>query len=610
MRQAALRALPLCAGLLCVFLLWRELSAVTWADVVQALQTIPAWRWAAAFGAAGISYWAMARYDVIAHRHLDTGVDPGTAMRTGAAALALGQAIGFGPVVGAAVRFRMLGALPKPVVLRLTVFVTTCFAVLGLAITGSLAVPLLLGKAWISALVVPVLCLAGAILVICYPRLRILGWRLDLPSLPATGRLGALCLTDLIAMSAALWLLIPPETAPAFGPLFGAFCLALWAGYLGGTPGGIGPFEMTLLALLPAIGAEPMAAGCLAFRLVYHLGPGLIAASVVLLARQQDIAATVRPPAPLQGARAEQPIAAQSPHAGIAAAGSEAAVLLRPQTAMLFLGASRGALLPLLPALQRLARTGNRIPCLYKITNRDAVRLRRAGWKVVVFARDAVVPPGRFSLSGADKRQLRRMLRRAEDAGVAIRRLSDADLPAMDRVHESWLARHGTERGLTMGRYCPAYLADKVSLGAFVDGRLVAFVSLVAGQKGMAVDLMRSGTEAPAGSMHALVLAALDVALQAKAPELSLAALPHGPLARLSPDGGGLIRFKTAFAPRWRPLYVAAPGWVALVIALADIALGIRKPAPLPQQDLSHWLRATGAAAAPVRDSEPLQRAG
>ena len=50
----------------------------------------------------------------------------------------------------------------------------------------------------------------------------------------------------------------------------------------------------------------------------------------------------------------------------------------------------------------------------------------------------------------------------------------------------------------------------------------------------------------------------------------------------------GLRRFKSGFAPRWQPLYAAAPGPVRLMLALMDITQCIHHPPPIPNTSVAH----------------------
>ena len=106
---------------------------------------------------------------------------------------------------------------------------------------------------------------------------------------------------------------------------------------------------------------------------------------------------------------------------------------------------------------------------------------------------------------------------------------------------------------------------------------------------------MRHGPEAPDGTMHALVTAAIAAAGRRGVSRLSLAAVPEAAfgrnltmdraLARHGCDGAGLLQFKAAFAPRWQPLYLAAPHRAALALAACEVARAIAHPPPLRQGD-------------------------
>ena len=85
--------------------------------------------------------------------------------------------------------------------------------------------------------------------------------------------------------------------------------------------------------------------------------------------------------------------------------------------------------------------------------------------------------------------------------------------------------------------------------------------------------------------MHALITEAIREAAATGRQRLSLAALPAlhhagpltAPLARLS-GAAGLAQFKACFAPRFAPLYMAAPSRLGLAVALADLTLNIHAP--------------------------------
>ena len=75
---------------------------------------------------------------------------------------------------------------------------------------------------------------------------------MELPTVKAMVSLVALCLIDTLFAAAALWVLLPAGVIDlTLAQLFPIYLIALGAAILSGTPGGVGPFELTLLALLP-----------------------------------------------------------------------------------------------------------------------------------------------------------------------------------------------------------------------------------------------------------------------------------------------------------------------------------------------------------------------
>ena len=135
-----------------------------------------------------------------------------------------------------------------------------------------------------------------------------------------------------------------------------------------------------------------------------------------------------------------------------------------------------------------------------------------------------------------------------------------------------------------MGRFAPDNLARQQVFLAYQGGKLVAFVSFHIGQAEWTLDLMRSSIDAPDGTMHALVEAAIEEAAQKGIVRLSLAAMPladaNRALARINRICGseGLRQFKESFASRTEPLYGAAPNPALLTLAAPDILLRIRYP--------------------------------
>ena len=210
--------------------------------------------------------------------------------------------------------------------------------------------------------------------------------------------------------------------------------------------------------------------------------------------------------------------------------------------------------------------------------------MRLAGW-------NAVLRPQTFTLEGPGKSQLRRKLRQAAKAGVVIEaRGMRPPSPEMAALSDAWVAHHGGERGITTGRFAPAYVAAQQTFLARCDGRLVGFATFHATAHEWTLDLMRSGTDLPQGTMHLLVATACAAAKEAGVTRMNLAGVPFVPKGarwqdRLQAWGAkqcsaaGLRQFKASFDPFWDPTYAAAPSATAFLVGAWELSrLAARPP--------------------------------
>ena len=129
---------------------------------------------------------------------------------------------------------------------------------------------------------------------------------------------------------------------------------------------------------------------------------------------------------------------------------------------------------------------------------------------MVRVADDAVIDLPGFSLDGSRHRQLRRKLRHAEQAEVTVMPCGDIlPLTALAQVEAAWQADHGPAAGTTLGRFEPGYLAHQAVYTAWCGPRVVAFASFHRAKREWCLDLMRSCSDMPDGTMHSLIHAAL-----------------------------------------------------------------------------------------------------
>ncbi len=576
------KVLPVVALVGCLYLLGERLAHFEPNDLIGALRQLSAWQWVGAGLLTGISFLAVGQYDAVIHRVLGTGVAPARARAAGVRAIALSQTVGFSSLSGGLVRIRCLPELDLWTVSRLSVLVSLSFLASWAVLTGGVVLWGHNGPAYL-------------ILVF----LGLIGWRVagfrptdSLPGLSPRVGIALLFWTTIDTSAAALVLgvLLPPDMMPGFHTLFVAFLVALGAGLLSQSPAGLGAFELSLLALMPQVDQASLLAAVLAYRIIYFMLPALIALACLIKP------AVIPLPADLQRAEgaARARALARAPQADWLLAYQGADVVLGRDQATGWLLRQTGSCLvalgrPLgradLSDFRNLARQRGLVPALYKSDARTAVRARAAGWKTILIAQNALISVPKWSVDQPACRQLRRKLRSLQQAKVRIE-VDPLHLPLarMQQVAQEWSERNGGEKGFSMGQFDPVLLARQRVMLAYQGDKLLGFVSFHAGRDNWALDLMRQRADAPDGTMHGLVHAAIAAAAHAGIVQVSLAAVPLWPgamagVAARMRGMAGLRQFKTSFGPKWEPLYLCSPGWAGLIQATMSVTCAIHAKA-------------------------------
>ena len=581
----------------CALLLSQRLAGFDTEAMTQAFQAVSGLQWAIALGAVSLSYLAVGQYDVVVLRALGKGWPQSVARRSGIVALAISQTAGMGLLSGALVRWRMMPGIGLIEAFQITLAVGLSFLMAaGFVSAAVFATVAGSGFAWL-ALGAGLGC-AG--LCLWRPRLPFkTGWAAHWvwPNLFTVCTMLGLAAIDIFATGFAFWVLLP-EGSPGLLTVLPAFLLALIAGLLAGTPAGLGAFEVVLLAALPPHAPEAMLAAVMAWRLVYFAVPSVIALGALARARPPEASPPAAKPTPRTPPWAEAGLLRQGHLRPLV--GRRGDMVLTGQTghSLIGLGAvEKGTEVESLRNLARDAKARGLRPAHYKARAIHALIARKEGWFVWLIGHDAIVVPDQFCLSAPACAGLRRKLRKVRAAGVAVQYDLFPDMSELSRISADWAARHGGEKGFSMGRFCPTYLAGQRVYTARVgppdgDGQIIAFVSFHRGTGAWALDLMRQTGHAPDGTMHALVAAALCDAQRDGVAEVSLAAVPLGAFGAKGPlhraiahwgNGRGLVQFKAAFNPVWRPLYLIARGRSGGLLAAASLVRAIHRPPALPQ---------------------------
>lgn len=608
-------SVPFVMMISCLWLLQTRVDLPSMQALSRMMTQVTPLHWAGAVLATGISFWALGRYDLVAHRHFGTGLSDQSARKAGMAAIALSQTVGFGLFTGSFARWRLLPGLRPIQAAQLTGFVAVTFlaALTFVCATLCLFLPLSEPLKWVAALTLA--CLFFLIgLCIYVPEIHFGNRKFRLPSLTAMLALIVWAFFDVTAAGTALWLLLPEGADISWSLLMQVYFLALGAAVISSAPGGFGPFELTLFALLPSQNSTELMAAVIAFRLVYFALPALVSALVLTfpaLVRRGSAASTIfqRQPSemlPETCLRSETGIIHQNGGQLLSSGFEQVAVLDSPQCSIGLFDPLAAPSTTGLAWLKNYARSRNATACVYKCSAPTAQGLRRAGWKVLRIAEEAILNPTIFSEDGASRRQLRRKLRQATKAGVEVRAAaSHLPLAQMARVDQAWQHSHGRALGTTMGRFELNYLSHQRVFLAWRAQEIIGFVSFHVSTQEWCLDLVRILPGAPDGTGHALIREAIAVAAGQNLSRLSLAAVPDHRLAHHVDKG--LRRFKTCFCPNWQPLYMAAPSWWHMTLCIGELLRLIHRPPALPPTATDNSHRPTPTTAFPPPHNEDEQ---
>jgi phosphatidylglycerol lysyltransferase len=213
------------------------------------------------------------------------GVSTGRAWFAAAAATAISNTLGFHALTATAVRYRLFtrSGLTVPQVagvtaLSSTALVTGFGTVLAAAMIAS---PSSTGWQRVVGMALFFMLLAGVRLLGTGRQISFWGYRLRLPSTRMALAQMALGLVEMASAIGALYILIPANFSASF-PAFCALCIgAVVLGIVSHAPGGLGIFEVAMLAGSPVQGRAEILAALLLYRLIYNLCPFLLAVAAL-----------------------------------------------------------------------------------------------------------------------------------------------------------------------------------------------------------------------------------------------------------------------------------------------------------------------------------------
>ena len=221
-----------------------------------------------------------------------------------------------------------------------------------------------------------------------------------------------------------------------------------------------------------------------------------------------------------------------------------------------------------------------------------------AGLRAFKLGEAAHIPLTDFGLEGPQRAPLRHAYNRARREGLSLEILPPGSagtvIETLRVISDTWLANQRVrEKGYSLGTFDPAYLERLPVAIVRRDGQIIAFANVLRTgmQREVRIDLMRALPDAPPSTMDFLLI---ELMRHYQAEGMARFGLGMAPLAgmaqherapawqqagRLVYEHGeryynfqGVRRFKEKFNPVWEPRYLAAPGGMAPLLALADVA--------------------------------------
>ena len=204
-----------------------------------------------------------------------------------------------------------------------------------------------------------------------------------------------------------------------------------------------------------------------------------------------------------------------------------------------------------------------------------------------------------FSLEGAARAGLRHSYGHAQREGLTFEIVppaaSDELMPDLQRISDAWLTSKATgEKRFSVGYFSAHYLRNFPLALVRAGGAPAAFANIwtTHTRAELAVDLMRFGPAAPAGTMDFLFVELMSWGRDQGYRWLNLGMAPLAGLDRhpLAPawhrvgsfvfrhgehfyNFEGLRRYKAKFDPHWQPKYLIARGGIALPRVLMDVSV-------------------------------------
>ncbi|PZU13126.1 MAG: bifunctional lysylphosphatidylglycerol flippase/synthetase MprF [Sphingobium sp.] len=309
-RTALSVAMVLVLAALGLVALTHMLREVRLSDVRHAWHAMPTRALLAAAALTAVSYVTLTLYDVMALRTIGRPLPYRTAALASFTSYTLSHNLGLALLTGGSARFRIYNAagLSAGEIARVVMVASATFwggilvlASAMLAVRPEVATDILpLSADMLRVAGMAVLLLVVGLLAWAGRKgrqLSLRGMKMPVPPAPVILAQIGISTVDLLAASAALFVLVPGAALGTWPVFFIGYTLAIIAVLVTHVPGGVGVFEAVMLAALPDTSQPELLAALLAYRLIYYIAPLLIAIALILIQegwrRREPIARTI-----------------------------------------------------------------------------------------------------------------------------------------------------------------------------------------------------------------------------------------------------------------------------------------------------------------------------
>lgn len=279
---------------LSIYVLVHTVATVSWADLRAAFAATGWDQIALALLFASISYLTLTGYDALALRQLALRVPYRQTALASFSSYAISFTLGFPLITGGTVRYWIYSqsGVSAAKVASLTLIAGLTFWLgMGVVIGGALVfdpsgiADINQLKVWVNFLIgLGILGAIAAWLVVVARgrrRIRLQGMNVELPGFGLTLAQMVLGVVDLCAAASVLYVLLPVGHATQFANFLAVYVFGCVLGIASHIPGGIGPFEMTMLKSLTTPTQEGLLASLLLFRAIYYIIPFVLALALI-----------------------------------------------------------------------------------------------------------------------------------------------------------------------------------------------------------------------------------------------------------------------------------------------------------------------------------------